>query len=226
MSGLRVFTLASAAFLMAQPTVSKAQDSYSSILGPNDLDHLTNANIAMPNGANLAHTIYQSRPAGGSVTVSGSSVQSVFSATGDGSLTIQPVAMFVGARFHAVFGGRGQTGTLNVSTVTGCLKLGSVSLVCGTTLALPASLSAVPFAADVICTVRSVGVSGTMSCKGEMRYATGLSSSSPLMTDLTTTSVATINTTTAQTWDATIQLSSTVGSPSLTIYDAYIIQEN
>lgn len=183
----------------------------------------TSPNIQMPNGAYIAHTIYQAR---GSVTTSSTSAATVFNATGDGSLTVSPAAMFVGARFHAYFGGRGQTGAASVSTVTGCLKLGSVSLICGTTLALPASASAIPFGADVICTVRSTGATGTMSCKGEMRYAAGLSSAAPLTTDLTTTSLVTIDTTASRAWDATIQLSSTIGSPSLTVYDAYIIQEN
>ena len=134
--------------------------------------------------------------------------------------------MFVGARFHIYIGGRGQTGALNVSTVAACIKLGGVSLVCGTTLGLPASLSAFPFWDDLICTVRSVGVSGTIACRGSLLLSPGLSSSTPLTTDLTTTSVVTINTTIPEAWDATAQLSSTVGSPSLTVYDAFIIQEN
>lgn len=204
-------------------STASAQDTYSSLSGPNAVTSFTSPNISMPNGANIAHTIYQSRV---NTTISGTTAATVFSATGDGSLTILPAAMFVGARFHLVFGGRGQTGVANVSTVTGCLKLSAVSLVCGTTLALPVSLAAIPFSADVVCTVLSTGVSGTMSCKGALGYATGLSSSSPLMTDLTTTSPITINTTVNQTWDATAQLSSAIGAPSLTVYDAYIIQEN
>lgn len=183
----------------------------------------TSANIAMPNGANIAHTIYQARNA---VTISGTSATTVFSGTGDGNLTIQPVAMFVGARFHLVIAGRGQTGALNVAAITACVKLGAVSLICGTTAALPVSTAAIPFSADVVCTVRSTGASGTMSCVGAMGYVVGLSSGSALWTDLSTTSVVTIDTTAARAWDVTAQLSSAVGSPSLTVYDAFNMQEN
>lgn len=214
-------------FILFATSPAWAQDSYSSLTQPGaGVTAFTSPNIAMPNGGNIGHLIYQSRPGGGSTVISGTSATTVFSATGDGSLTVPSASMFLGARFRVMGGGIGQTGGLNVSTVAGCLKLGSVSLICNTTAALPASLAAIPFRFEVVCTVKSIGASGTMSCRGGLFYATGLSSASVFATDLTSTSAVTIDTTVSQTWDATVQLSSGIGSPSLTVYDACIIQEN
>lgn len=182
-----------------------------------------NPNLAMPNGANIAHTIYQGR---GALTLSGTSEQSCFVGTGDGNQTLQPAAMFLGARFRVTCVGIGQTGALNVATVTAKVKFGSTVISSGVTAALPASLSSIPFRGDVVCVIRSVGSSGTAVCTGGLAYATGLSSSAPLLTDLTATSAVTINTTVTQKLDATITMSSAVGSPSLAVYDAYILQEN
>ena len=186
----------------------------------------SSANIAMPNGANLAHTIYQARPAGGFLTIAGTGEQSVFATTGDGNLTVQPIAMFVGARFHLHDRGRATTGTLNVSGITARLKLGGVTLVSGSTIGLPVSLTNIPFWSDIDCKVLSTGVTGSILCYGALHYAAGTSSSALVLTDMSSAIPVTINTTIAQTWEATVQLSSLIGAPSVVIYDAFIIQEN
>lgn len=226
---MKYFSLVLATLLLALPVEAQVviQPAYSDTnavaAAQAGMTSFTNPNIAMPNGANIAHTIYQAR---GTVTVSGTSAATVFNATGDGSLTIQPAAMFVGARFRFHYAGIGQTGALNVATVAACQKLAAVSLACATTAALPASLAAVPFYSDMVCTVLTTGASGTMSCIGEIVYTVGLSSSAPLVTTLGGAAPVTIDTTAARTWNATVQLSSAIGSPSLTVYDAYIMQEN
>lgn len=219
--GLILTVLASP--VCAQVSGSDYSDAQAVAAAQAGLSTFGNPNLAMPNGANIAHTIYQAR---GAVTISGTSEATCFNATGDGNQTVQPVAMFVGARFHIYCSGRGQTGLANISTVTAKVKFGSTVIVSGVTLALPASTSAIPFWSDVVCTILSTGSSGTMTCGGGIQYAPGLSSATPFTTDMTSTSAVTLNTTIAQKIDATATLSNTIGSPSLTVYDAYIIQEN
>lgn len=204
-------------------TITQYTDGLAVAAAQNGMTSFVSPNIAMPNGANIAHTIYQGR---GSLSLSGTSEQSCFVGTGDGNQTLQPAAMFLGARFRISCAGIGLTGALNVSTVTVKVKFGSTVISTGVTAALPASLAAIPFRGDVVCVIRSTGASGTASCTGGLTYATGLSSSAPLLTDLTATSPVTIDTTATQKLDATVTLSSAIGSPSLAVYDAYIIQEN
>lgn len=213
---------------LAAPAAAQVSNppDLSSYTGSLSATAFSSPNISMPNGANLAHTIFQGRPVGGFLSISGTTEQTVFSSTGDGNLTIQPAAMFVGARFHLHDRGRATTGLANVSTITSRLKIGSVTLVTGTTLGLPASLGNIPFWSDIDCKVLSVGVSGLMLCYGALHYGTGISSGPVLMSDMSNSAAITINTTVAQTWDATVQLSSVIGTPSIVVYDAFIIQEN
>lgn len=145
-------------------------------------------------------------------TIFVSTVSSTINTTGDISCfgtgvgpgrTIGANQAYIGNTYRILCRGVYTTPLANTSTVTAKIKWGATTIVSVTTGALPASATNFPFQVDVICTVRSIGASGSIVCNGGMSYVAALAGLSFLFNSLDTPTAVTIDTTGSSLLDAT-----------------------
>lgn len=181
-------------------------------------------NLQMPNGGYLSHTIFS---ATATQTINTASETSCFSATGVGSQSVPLAAFKIGSKFHIQCGGAYTTGVASVATVLMKVKFGSTVIASFTTPALPTSASALGFKLDETCTVRTTGASGTVVCTGALTYASAAIGGAPVWNPIVSAGAVTVDLSgTTTLMDATNTLSSIVSSPSASVYEASIVQEN
>lgn len=180
----------------------------------------TNPNLTMPNGANVSHTIFSSAAP---VTITGTTDASSFPATGSGSQTVPAAGFFVGAKFNIKNSGIATTGLLNTATVTVKVKIAGTTIVSVTTASLPVNLATIPFDSDTTCTVMSAN---SVFCFGKITIGSGLTNIAPAISYITATTPTTVTLSAGGKIDGTVAFSNTTGSPSMTIYDGLITQQN
>lgn len=139
-----------------------------------------------------------------------------FSSTKIGTTTIKANSLKVGQKFLIWGAGFYSTPALNTSTVTLTTKIGSTTISTVTTAALPASATNLPFLFNLQCTVRSIGVSGTIVCDGSFDYNTAISGIVKTTNSLSTVGTITTDTTADEaldvlgSWSAVTTQSATV----------------
>lgn len=163
----------------------------------------TQNQLAYSNG----NTLYQ----GGNVytatadqTINTTSPTSAFSGTKVGTNVIAANSLKVGQKISTWGAGYYSTPLANTSTVTITTSIASsttntISTV--TTAAFPASATNLPFNFLLNCTVRAVGVNGSLVCDGRFEYYTALSGIAPTSNSLSTVGVIRFDSTVAETFD-------------------------
>lgn len=190
----------------------------------NGLTSFANPNLQMPNGAYIAHTIYN---ATSSATINGSSDETCFGSSGLGNQSVPTVGFYAGAKFVIQCGGSYTTGVASVATLTIKIKFGSTAVATFTTLALPSSVTGLAWFVDATCTVRVAGVSGSIVCTRGVSYVTTSIGVAPLFNPLLTASPVSVDLSgTTTKIDVTGSFSSLVGSPSATSIESSIQQVN
>jgi len=140
------------------------------------------------------------------VTFSNTTSETTLVGAGTGSTTLTGGTAYVGQTFRLV-----SAGTVNGGwTFYSRYKLGSVTLASLNTY--PGNSGDVPVVSGVLCTVRTTGASGTLSCQGLIKTA-----SAP--TVVVSTGTVTVDLTTDQTWGRTDQWASASSTSStLTLF--------
>jgi hypothetical protein len=149
-------------------------------------------------------------------TINSGSDTSCFSSTAVGpGATIPANGPYAGNTYRLICRGVYTTPALNTSTVTAKIKWGATTVATVTSAALTVSAANLPFTIDVICTIQTAGSSGTMSCGGSFQYAGALTGLATVFNALTIASAATINTTTSSKIDATLSISGTITTQTM-----------
>ena len=136
-------------------------------------------------------------------TVTGTGSETTLISTGAGNLTIPASAWTVGKSYKVTVYGVYSTDSDNPANITLRLKLGSVTIASSGAIFLGSGKSNVPFTVQATFVCRSTGSSGTVFTFGDVTRDGNVD---PINNG---TSTSTINTTTGQTLDVTVQLSDT-----------------
>jgi len=152
-------------------------------------------------------------------TIASLSDTTSFSAGGIGTQTLLANSVSAGSKLHIHWKGTYNTPAANTATLTYKVKWGATVIASVTTGALPSSATAFPLAGDIYCTVRSVGVSGSIICNGGLTYENGLIAA-PVYNDMAA-GVVTINTTVNNLMDVTGAFS-VLSTQSITVNQASI----
>jgi hypothetical protein len=162
-------------------------------------------------GTGVASTLWTSAAA---QSMASTSDVSCFSPSGTGpGQTVPANTVSIGNYFHLYCTGYYSTPIANTATVTVKINWGGTNIVSITTAALPASASNFPFTLDVVCTVRTIGATGTIICSGGLYYSAALAGVALLFNSMLSTTVV-INTTTSNKIDVTAAWSTVAGSQS------------
>ena len=157
------------------------------------------------------------------VTVGNSNTEGTLLGTGVGSLTIPANALGVGTTVRLRLSGyHSHTGT---PTLRIRCKIGSTTVLDSTaiTLGLTGVSANHVFQADFVFTCRTTGNPGTVYAQGTYRYMTsGVASSS---VDFVATSTSSIDTTSAETIDFTVQWGTTNAANTITCTNATLTLE-
>ncbi len=138
----------------------------------------------------------------GDQTINTTTETSGFSGTCIGTTTIAANFFTAGKKFRMEGNGIYSTPLGNVSTIQINVKYGSTVVGTVTTGSLPASASNLPFYFWINCTVRTIGVSGSMICNGTFAYDTALTGIVETQNAIIS-NATTVNTTASKTLDVT-----------------------
>lgn len=146
------------------------------------------------------------------VTVTGTTSETTLIGNGTGSLTIPSEAWAVGKSYRVIIHGVYSTTSSSPANINIRLKFGSTVIATSGTIFLSSNKSNVPFTLQATITCRSTGSSGTIYTFGQI-FRDG-------NTNVINngTSASTINTTTSQTLNATVQLSENSVGNSVSAY--------
>lgn len=145
-------------------------------------------------------------------TVANTTTETSLIGTGLGSMTLAAAAISVGTRIRTTL--RGTLGTAVVApNLTIKVKAGSTVIASLVFTALVGSLSAKGFAIFLDIVVRTTGVSGTITANGEVAIG---NSASALLSEYFIDQSATIDTTSALTFDVTATWSTASASNTIT----------
>lgn len=146
------------------------------------------------------------------VTVTGTTSETTLIGNGTGSLTIPSEAWAVGKNYRVIIHGVYSTTSSSPANINIRLKFGSTVIATSGTIFLSSNKSNVPFTLQSTITCRSTGSSGTIYTFGQI-FRDG-------NTNVINngTSASTINTTTSQTLNATVQLSENTVGNSVSTY--------
>lgn len=148
-------------------------------------------------------------------TVAATTSETTIIGSGSGSLTIPANYLIAGKVLRFELRGLYSTPLLNVGSVTIRVKLGTTTLETGSASALLASVTNAGFEGSGLITCRTVGVSGTVIIMGGVTYGVG-NNMAPLVTAVNNgTSAVTIDTTTSQVFNITIQWSNNTAGNSV-----------
>lgn len=127
------------------------------------------------------------------VTITNSTAETTLVGAGSGSTTLAGGTAYVGQTFRITQGGTVDDKG-NYVFVTSKYKLGSV--VIATTVATTQTFGVTPYVSGIVCTVRAVGASGSLSCVGAWK-------GNLVPIALATPTVSTVDFTADQTWGRT-----------------------
>lgn len=146
------------------------------------------------------------------VTVSNTTSETTLIGSGAGSLVIPSAAWAVGKSFEVTVQGIYSTDNTNPTSITLRLKLGSTVIASSGTISMNANRINIPFILQATITCTSTGSSGSIYTFGDLFRDGKINAVN------NGSSASTINTTTNQTFSATVQLSDTSSGNSLSAF--------
>jgi hypothetical protein len=146
------------------------------------------------------------------VTVSGTTSETTLIGSGTGSLVIPSSAWGVGKSFEVTVQGIYSTDNTNPASITLKLKLGSTVIASSGAISMNANRTNIPFVLQATITCRSTGASGSVYTFGDLFRDGKINAVN------NGSSASTINTTTSQTLNATVQLSDSSSGNTLSAF--------